>query len=29
MERLFHLHENGTTVRREINAGVMTFFAMA
>ena len=29
MEKLFHLAENGTTVRREINAGITTFFAMA
>ena len=29
MERLFHLGEKGTTVRRELNAGVTTFFAMA
>ena len=29
MEKLFHLAENGTTVRREVSAGVTTFFAMA
>ncbi|MEG0617440.1 MAG: NCS2 family permease [Oscillospiraceae bacterium] len=29
MEKLFHLKENGTTVRTEIVAGLTTFFAMA
>ncbi|MGB9820650.1 MAG: NCS2 family permease [Pseudothermotoga sp.] len=29
MERLFHLKENGTTVRREIVAGITTFLTMA
>jgi len=29
MEKLFHLAENGTTVRQEAGAGVTTFFAMA
>lgn len=29
LDRLFHLHENGTTVRREILAGATTFLTMA
>lgn len=29
MEKLFHLKENGTTVRREIVAGITTFLTMA
>ena len=29
MERLFKLKENGTTVGREVVAGLTTFFAMA
>ena len=29
MEKLFHLKENGTTVRTEIVAGLTTFFTMA
>ncbi len=29
MEKLFRLTENGTTARREISAGITTFFAMA
>jgi AGZA family xanthine/uracil permease-like MFS transporter len=28
LERLFHLHENGTTVRRELLAGLTTFMTM-
>ena len=29
MEKLFHLKENGTTVKTEIMAGITTFLAMA
>ncbi|MDO4623514.1 MAG: NCS2 family permease [Eubacteriales bacterium] len=29
MEKIFHLKQNGTTVRTEIRAGLTTFFAMA
>ena len=29
LEKLFHLKENGTTVKTEILAGVTTFLAMA
>ena len=29
MEKFFHLKENGTTVSREIVAGLTTFFAMS
>ena len=29
MEKIFHLKENGTTVRTELSAGITTFFAMA
>ncbi len=29
MEKLFHLKENGTTVRREVVAGITTFLTMA
>ena len=29
MEKLFKLKENGTAVRKEIIAGITTFFAMA
>ena len=29
MERIFHLKENGTTVRTEILAGLTTFMTMA
>lgn len=29
LEKLFHLRENGTTVKTEIMAGVTTFMTMA
>ena len=29
LERLFHLSENGTTVKREVIAGITTFLTMA
>lgn len=29
MEKIFHLKESGTNVKRELNAGLTTFFAMA
>ena len=29
LERIFHLSENGTTVRRELLGGLTTFMAMA